>query len=72
MSEKVDRCKFFLMTGISTKIVPSNKECNVCPLRNEDGDCPVDIMNDYGEHAGEKIGRIWRDFFEKRSQKVAR
>ena len=67
MSEKVDRCKHFLRTG-RARVVPFYKECKVCPLRNEDGDCPNDIMNDWSEHAGEKISKIWSDYFEKRSK----
>ena len=73
MSEKVERCKFFLQTGISTKIVPAYKECNRCPLRNKDNDCLDDIVNDTGAEAGIKISSIWcgywRDYYEKRSQR---
>ena len=66
MSEKVERCKFFLQTGISTKIVPYYKECKVCPLINKNGDCMSDIAEKHGSEMSEEIGEIWRDYFEKR------
>lgn len=65
MSEKVDRCKFFLMTGRAA-VVPYYKECKVCPLRNKEGDCINDIMDDSCKQMSEQIGLIWRDYFEKR------
>lgn len=67
MSEKVERCKFFLMTG-GGRLVPYYKECKVCPLRNAKGDCINDIMDDHCLEMSEEIGAIWKGYFEKRSK----
>mgnify|MGYP001588211544 CR=1 FL=1 len=71
MSEKVERCRFFLMTG-RARVVPYYKECNACPLRNAEGNCINDIMDKHSLQMSEEISAIWRDYFEKRGQRLAR
>ena len=75
MSEKVDRCKYFLMTG-RARAVPYYKECKVCPLRNKEGDCLDDIVNDTSSEAGVKIASIWcdywKDYYEKRNREATK
>jgi len=61
-------CTHFNRTGIKSSI---EKECLVCPLRNENGDCIQDIIDDKGAEMGAGIAEIWRVFYESKNTKDA-
>ena len=45
-------------------------ECQICPLRNKNGDCIKDIIDNYGLGIETEISEIWRCFFESKNTKV--
>ena len=54
------RCKYFKKTGIKCR---SEKECLLCPLRDEKGDCIKDIHEDASLNVEERTSEIWRKFY---------
>lgn len=57
------RCEYFKQTGIKC---PPEKECLLCPLRDEKGDCIKDIHEDASEKVEERTSEIWRQFYERK------
>ncbi len=62
MGERM-RCPYFKKTKI--KCSPE-KECQLCPLRDDKGDCIKDIHEDASLMAEERTSEIWRKFYENR------
>lgn len=54
-------CPHFKKTGLKSK---PEKECLICPLRNEKGDCIKDIMDDRSLEMEQEISEIWRIFYK--------
>lgn len=54
-------CVDFERTGLR-KPQTIEQACRICPLRNKDGDCPKDVIQDYGERVGDKLSVIWEAF----------
>lgn len=60
-------CEHFQKAGWKVSI--PEKECLVCPLRNEVGNCIQDIIDDKGLEMGTEISEIWRVFYEQKQTK---
>ena len=70
MTKERKECPHFKKTGIKPKS-SLEKDCSVCPLRNENGDCIQDIIDDKGAEMGAGIAEIWRVFYESKNTKDA-
>lgn len=67
-------CEHFERTGLY-KPRTIEKACKVCPLRNDNGDCPLDIEESLGTRFGteglkasKEIDLIWRAFDVERTK----
>ena len=62
-------CEHFARTGIklSAKHTIAD-ECNICPLRNKNGDCIKDIIDNYGLGIEVEISEIWRKYYEDKNR----
>ena len=59
-------CTHFARTKIKLpKSHGIEAECKICPLRDDTGDCPVDIGEDLSIIANERISEIWRRFYDR-------
>ena len=58
-------CEHFAKTKIKLPLGHQiEAECKICPLRDDKGDCPVDIAEDLILIASERISEIWRKYYE--------